>query len=102
MDLLLVNEAKARSFKKPLFNIIMKLTFFIPIDGSDFSYSGPQTYTFNASTNVSTINITFMKDNVYEINETFQARLSFHGQPLQRVMISPDTIHATIFDDDGK
>ena len=79
----------------------MLFTHYVYAVGSDFSYSGPQTYTFDASTNVSTINIALVNDNVYELIETFQARLSFHGQQPERVRIDPGRTYTTIFDDDG-
>ena len=79
----------------------MLFTYYVYAVGSDFSYSGPQAYTFDASTNVSIINIALVNDNVYELIETFQARLSFHGQQPERVRIDPGRTYATIFDDDG-
>ena len=75
--------------------------FTLFVVGSDFSYLGPRTYTFDASSNVSTINIPHVNDNIYELVETFWARLRFHGQQPERVRIDPGSTYATIFDDDG-
>ena len=63
---------------------------------------GPQTYTIDASNSVFAINIPLINDNIFEINETFQARLNFPGQPPERVRMDTDSTHATILDDDSK
>ena len=58
--------------------------------------------TFGPGNTDTTINVTIMNDDAYELTETFSASLSFDGDPVPRVTLSPDAAVATILDDDGE
>ena len=45
--------------------------------------------------------LTIINNNVYELTETFNGILSFPGDPVPRVALSPNATEVTILDDDG-
>ena len=58
--------------------------------------------TFSLDIAVITITVSIANDDVYELTETFNATLSFDGDPIPRVILSPATAVTTIVDDDGQ
>ena len=57
--------------------------------------------TFGPNSNRSEILVTIVDDNVYELTEKFNGVLSFPGDPVPRVTLSPNSADVTILDDDG-
>ena len=47
------------------------------------------------------IPVTIINDSVYERTEEFHGILSFPGNPVPRVILSPNATNVTILDDDG-
>ena len=58
--------------------------------------------TFGPRNTSTTINVNTLNDDAYERTETFNASLSFDGDPVPTVTLSPDAAVATIVDDDGE
>ena len=58
--------------------------------------------TFTSSNTMTTITVSIANDDVYELTETFNVTLSFDGDPVPRVTLSPATAVTTIVDDDGQ
>ena len=58
--------------------------------------------TFSSTNTTTTITLSIANDDVYELTETFNAALSFDGDPVPRVTLSPATAVTTIVDDDGQ
>ena len=57
--------------------------------------------TFGPTSNRIDIPVTTIDDDVYEFTEAFNGILSFPGNPVPRVALSPDVTKVTILDDDG-
>ena len=58
--------------------------------------------TFTPTNTMTTITVSIANDDAYELTETFNATLSFNGDPVPRVTLSPATAVTTIVDDDGQ
>ena len=48
------------------------------------------------------ISVPLVDDGIFELTETFQARLEFPGAPPERVTIDPGEADVTIIDNDGR
>ena len=58
--------------------------------------------TFGPGNTATTIEVNILNDDAYELTETLNASLSFAGDPVPRVILSPDVAVTTIVDDDGE
>ena len=67
----------------------------------DFSPITNKSLTFGPSTARIDIPVTVVDNNFYELTESFVATLSFPGDPVSRVSLSPESAQITIFDEDG-
>ena len=72
------------------------------LDGNDYSGISNLLLTFNSITTVIDIPVTINDDNVYELTEMFNATISFPGDPLPRVTLSPESALISIIDEDGQ
>ena len=72
------------------------------LDGNDYSGISNLLLTFNSITTVIDIPVTINDDNVYELTEMFSAAISFPGDPLPRVTLSPESALISIIDEDGQ
>ena len=70
-------------------------------DGNDYNEVQSMLLTFDSTFNSFNISVTIINNNVYELTEAFNGILSFPGDPVPRVVLSPATTEVTIFDDDG-
>ena len=69
-------------------------------DGNDYQVQS-MLLTFGPASNRIDIPVTIMNNNVYELTEKFNGVLSFPGDPVPRVTLSPNSADVTILDDDG-
>ena len=71
-------------------------------DGADYTGIQDILLTFNLTNTLTTITVSIVNDDAYELTETFDTTLSFDGDPVPRVTLSPATAVTTIVDDDGQ
>ena len=71
-------------------------------DGSDYTGVQNRLLTFDQSTNSTTVSISVLGDDIYELTESFLATLSFSGASVPRVTLSPASAGVAIIDDDGQ
>ena len=57
--------------------------------------------TFGPTTTSIDIPVIIIDDHIYELTESLTATLSFPGDPVTRVSLSPGSAQITIFDEDG-
>ena len=79
----------------------MLLGFWYVSGGNDYVRIPPLLLTFDPSTSHIDVSVTLLNDSIFELTEKFSATLSFPGDPLPGVTLSPDSAQITIFDDDG-
>ena len=77
------------------------LLFILDLGGNDYTGISDLSLTFGPNTSSIDIPVDINNDNVFELTEMFSAALSFPGDPIPRVTLSPDSAQITIFDDDG-
>ena len=70
-------------------------------DGNDYNEVQSMLLTFGPASNHSEIPVTIIDSNVYELTEKFNGIISFPGDPVDRVTLSPNSADVTILDDDG-
>ena len=58
--------------------------------------------TFGPANTLVDIPVTINDNNVYELTEMFSAAISFPGDPLPRVTLSPESALISIIDEDGQ
>ena len=58
--------------------------------------------TFGPANTLVDIPVTINDNNVYELTEMFSAAISFPGDPLRRVTLSPESALISIIDEDGQ
>ena len=72
------------------------------LDGNDYVEISNLLLTFNYNTTVIDIPVIINDNNVYELTEMFRTAISFPGDPLPRVTLSPESAHISITDEDGQ
>ena len=77
------------------------LLFILDIGENDYTGISSLSLTFGPTTSSIHIPIDLINDNIFELTEMFNAALSFSGDQIPRVTLSPDSAQITIFDDDG-
>ena len=94
------STATSRKIKSFPFCFVIILIFIS--GGDDFIGFNGLLLTFDSSNTIDTIHIAIINDGSTERLETFSAHLSFPGQPIQGVILAPNTTVAEIHDDDGE
>ena len=70
-------------------------------DGNDYTGVGNFLLTFDSVNTDIDVPVTIVDDTVFELAESFSATLAFPGDPIDGVVLDPDSAQTTIFDDDG-
>ena len=81
-------------------SIIFILVHAISANGSDYQVKS-MLLTFGPTFTRTDIPVTIIDNNVYELAEEFNGILSFPGDPVPGVTLSPAATVVTILDDDG-
>ena len=70
-------------------------------DGNDYNGITNLLLTFDSVTTNIDVPVNIIGDTIFELTESFNASLSFPGDPVPRVTLDPDSAQTTIIDDDG-